>query len=171
MSNSDIRHHRRRIRIWHLFAATGLIIGISSMLRADDVKVDARGKPGTPASVAALEAGYEPKDISARDVSIILAVMAATTVLVVGIVFTMVWRFNVHRNEVISVLTPEQTAKIMPPAPHLQQDPFADLAQVQAREARLLTSYGWITSDHSLARIPLDRAMALSVGKSLDAAP
>ncbi|PPQ40876.1 hypothetical protein CCS01_00050 [Rhodopila globiformis] len=97
--------------------------------------------------------------------------MAATTAIVVGIVFWMTWRFDISRHETMSRLTPAETARVVPPAPHLQRNPFADLARVQSRETRLLTSYGWISADHSLARIPIDRAMALSVGKSLDASP
>jgi hypothetical protein len=168
---SDASVTRRRRRIWRLVVAAGLIIGIGSMIRTAPPRPQALGEPGTPASAKSLASGFEITDIGSRSVSFILAIMAATTAVVIGIVFAMVWRFDVHRNEVVSVLTSEQTAQITPPAPQLQQDPFADLARNQSREARLLRSYGWITADHSLARIPIDRAMALSVGKSLDAPP
>ena len=105
--------------------------------------------------------------MSARVVYILVAWRRRRHV-VVGIVFAMIWRFNIASSRPWSKLTPQQTARLVPPAPHLQVDPFADLAQVRAREERLLHSYGWTSADHSTARIPIDRAMALVVGKSLD---
>lgn len=158
-----------------ILAMVGLAIGIGALVRAQGEPsgghMTATGTPGTPPSAEALAHGWEPKDISAHGVTIVLGIIAATTALVIGIVFLMVWRFDVHREAVLSRLTAEETAQIMPPAPHLQQDPFADLAREKSREARLLTEYGWINSAHTLAHIPIDRAMALSIGKSLDAPP
>jgi hypothetical protein len=161
----------RGFRIWRLLAVASLFIGLGTLLREETRKTSGRGRHRSSPSAAAISSGYEPKDISARDVSIILGAMAATTALVIGIVFVTVWRFNINRNENLAKLTSQETAQIVPPSPHLQADPFADLARVQSREARLLSGYGWLNTNHTLARIPIDRAMTLSVGKSLDAAP
>ena len=79
----------------------------------------------------------------------------------------MIWRFDVARNGSCRVLTPQQTARIMPPAPHLQINPFDDLARVQRprgpRAAQLRLDQ---LRPYVLAHIPIERAMALSVGKS-----
>jgi hypothetical protein len=127
----------------------------------------------TPGPAAAHDAGpgYEPRDINARGTAFVLAGIAGTTVLAITIVFVMIWRFDVSRQAAWSQLTPEQTAQPVPPAPNLQVDPFADLAKLRAREAQRLDSYGWTSADHSTARIPIDRAMVQSIGKSLDAPP
>ncbi len=133
--------------------------------------ISARGAHGTEPSTAALECGHETTDINVRTTVYILAGMAAVTALVIGVVFVMVWRSDASRHAAWSGLTNEQTAVSVPPTPRLQSHPFIDLAQQKARQQRLLHSYGWINADHTTARIPIDRAMALSVGKALDAWP
>ena len=158
-------------RLGRLLTLGGLIIGIATLLKAEPTGVSATGKPRTPPSSEALKLGFEQTDIGARDVALILAGIAATTAVVIGIIFVMFWRFNIARDDSWSNLTPQQTARSVPPAPHLQIAPMAALAQQRARENRLLHSYGWTSVDHSTARIPIDRAMALTVGQSLDAGP
>ena len=104
--------------------------------------------------------------------SISWACIAATTALVIGIVvdhgLALRHRADPCRSPVCRRNRRRESCR---PAPHLQINPFADLAQQQARESRLLHSYGWTSADHSTARIPIDRAMALTRGKSLDAPP
>lgn len=68
-------------------------------------------------------------------------------------------------------LTAEQTAVIPPPAPNLQTDALADIARLTKGQDKLLDTYAWIDADHTRARIPIDRAMALTVGRKLDSAP
>lgn len=162
---------RRRRITWRLLAFGGFLAGAAALLHRESAVESARGHHRTPPSPEALECGHEVKDINVRNTTYILAGMAATTALVVGIVFVMVWQFDTRRHVISADLTPQQTARVIPPAPRLQDDPYADLARVDARENRLLHSYGWTSADHSTARIPIDRAMALSVGKSLDAGP
>ena len=164
------RTGRRRI-IWRVLAVGGLAVGAFSLFRQAPASVSAVGKPRTPPSQQALESGFEVKDIDERTVVYILGAIAGVTALVIGIVAVMIWRFDIARTQSFADLSQEQTARIEPPSPHLQINPFADLAQQQARESRLLHSYGWTSADHSTARIPIDRAMALTVGKSLDAPP
>jgi hypothetical protein len=150
----------------------GVAVAVGGLFRRRGPEgFSATGRHGTPPSADSIASGYEVKDIHVRNTVFILVGMAATTALVVGIVFTTIWRFELNRNAVFSALTPEQTARVVPPAPHLQRDPFLELAQEQSRENYLLHSYGWTSADHSTARIPIDRAMAETVGKSLDAGP
>jgi hypothetical protein len=162
---------RRWRTIWRLLAVGGLTVGAFSLFKRVAVPVTAFGKPRTPPSHQALEAGFEVRDIDERTVVQILGAIAATTALVIGIVAVMIWRFDIARTQSFARLSPQQTAQTEPPAPHLQINPFASLAQQQARESRLLHSYGWTSADHGTARIPIDRAMALTVGQSLDAGP
>jgi hypothetical protein len=55
------------------------------------------------------------------------------------------------------------------PSPELQVDPTADLDRLQAEQRGRLTGYAWVDRDHGLARIPIDRAMELIAGRSVDA--
>ena len=49
------------------------------------------------------------------------------------------------------------------PAPRLQTDPHADLAQLRAREQAQLDGYGWVDRGAGTVHIPIDRAMELFV--------
>ena len=55
----------------------------------------------------------------------------------------------------------ERLGPRVPPEPRLQTDPAADLERLRARDARRLSTYGWVDRDAAIARIPIDRAMAL----------
>lgn len=50
-------------------------------------------------------------------------------------------------------------------APRLQADPTVDLAREQAAQRRRLIGYAWVDKDHGLARIPIERAMAVIAGR------
>jgi len=48
-----------------------------------------------------------------------------------------------------------------PPAPNLQTQPFKDLYMLRKGEAEKLERYGWVDKEGGIARIPIDRAMAV----------
>ncbi len=56
-----------------------------------------------------------------------------------------------------------------PPAPRLQQQPFKDVYLLRLGEAERLASYGWIDKGAGIARIPIDRAMELTLERKLPA--
>jgi hypothetical protein len=43
----------------------------------------------------------------------------------------------------------------------LQVDPARDIAAFRAEKQQLLDSYGWVDREHGIARIPIERAMAM----------
>jgi hypothetical protein len=55
----------------------------------------------------------------------------------------------------------------LPPEPRLQTNPRQDLSDLRAREEQQLTSYGWIDKNAGIVRIPIDRAMQLTVERGL----
>ena len=62
--------------------------------------------------------------------------------------------------------TPQQAARPGRPPPLgapvvLQPAPGEDIAAFRADKRRLLASYGWVDAAHGIARIPIERAMAL----------
>jgi hypothetical protein len=118
-----------------------------------------------------LAEGFETEDMSARDMSWLVAGLGTSAAIAVGLMLLMLLYFqNLNRAEAPR-LTPEQQVQITPPLPNLQADPVAELAQQRAREEALLHGYAWANPDHTRARIPIDRAMALTVGQSLDNGP
>jgi hypothetical protein len=55
----------------------------------------------------------------------------------------------------------------LPPGPNLQSDPHGVLIALRQREDSVLTGYAWVNKDAGIARIPIDRAMALLAKKGL----
>ena len=55
----------------------------------------------------------------------------------------------------------------MPPAPNLQSQPFQDIFMLRQSEATRLGSYGWVDKEGGIARIPIDRAIELTLQRGL----
>ncbi len=130
-----------------------------------------RGDPSVQASAQARSAGHETEDMHA---GIMIRLVFGLGVVAAVMVFVMVgvqaWLVGMqHRTA--PRLTAEQQVHIKPPAPNLQANPPHDIAQLNAAEDQLLGQYAWVDSTHTRARIPIDRAMALTVGHSLDSTP
>jgi hypothetical protein len=130
-----------------------------------------RGNPAVPASVQARGAGHETQDMRAGIMTrLVVGLGVAAAVMVFVMVGMHTWLVGrQHRAE--PRLTAEQRVHIKPPAPNLQADPPRQIAHLNAAEDQLLGQYAWVDSTHTRARIPIDRAMALTVGHSLDTAP
>jgi hypothetical protein len=54
-----------------------------------------------------------------------------------------------------------------PPTPNLQTQPFKDVYLLRKGEAEKLDSYGWVDQQGGIARIPIERAMALTAERGL----
>jgi hypothetical protein len=58
-----------------------------------------------------------------------------------------------------------------PPQPRLQTQPFRDIYLLRQHEAEQLASYGWVDKATGVTRLPIDRAMDLTVERSTPARP
>ena len=56
-----------------------------------------------------------------------------------------------------------------PPAPNLQPQPFKDIYLLRKGEAEKLESYGWVDKEGGIARLPIERAMELTLERGLPA--
>jgi hypothetical protein len=56
-----------------------------------------------------------------------------------------------------------------PPEPQLQEHPREDLAALREREEQILNSYGVVDRNGGVYRIPIDRAMELTLQRGLPA--
>jgi len=54
-----------------------------------------------------------------------------------------------------------------PPPPNLQPQPQLELADFRLRQAKILSSYGWVDREAGIVRIPIDRAMDLIAERGL----
>jgi hypothetical protein len=120
---------------------------------------------------AAVGEGHEVRDLPATGLAMIIGTLGVSAALLVGVVFGMTALFQGWDKSRDAGLTVQQVAAIVPPGPHLQTDPAADLRAQRAREQRALDAYGWLDAKHTLARIPIDRAMQIVNGRPLDDAP
>lgn len=53
------------------------------------------------------------------------------------------------------------------PAPRLQLDPAAELAEFRREEAARLSGYAWIDPNRQVVSVPIDRAMSLLAQRGL----
>jgi hypothetical protein len=57
----------------------------------------------------------------------------------------------------------------LPPEPRLQINPREDLREMRAQEDQILHSYQWVDRSAGVVRIPIDRAMRLTLERGLPA--
>ncbi len=130
------------------------------------------GRPEYPVAVNATseKLGYEVKDTRAGTLAIIMVVSVAIIAASITGLFSLIGHYR--RVDIRSApLTPQQLAVIVPPGPRLQDHPLHDIDEERQRESDLLDHYAWTDPAQGRARIPIDRALALVVGKPLDPAP
>ncbi|MEE7503657.1 hypothetical protein [Methylobacterium mesophilicum] len=131
------------------------------------------GRPSRPAANTQRDPndpGHETRDVNVRNTVMVMAGLALTALAVVG---TMVWlmsTFVASQRRSLPALTPQQTTRLAPPPPNLQADPYADLDRERAATAAHLSGYGYRDAARTRARIPIGRAMDLTVGRSLEPA-
>jgi len=99
---------------------------------------------------------FEPNDARASMVIWSLAIIAAMLVgvfaLTVGI-----QKYLYEKNPVGDLPSPLAPARILPPSPQIEVQPWEYLPQLRAREDQMLDSYGKDANGH--LRIPINRAM------------
>jgi len=112
---------------------------------------------------------HEQRDVDVRRVA--WAAGGVLGLLLVAVVLSWVLlgsleRWRVATSPPVSVLA-ERLARRTPPEPRLQAQPVDDLHALRAWEHARLHEWEWIDREAGLARIPIERAMALMA----DAAP
>lgn len=128
------------------------------------------GRPPRPAANTQRDPndpGHETRDVDVRNTALVMGGLALTALAVIG---TMIWLmhvFTTNQRQALPALTPQQTARLAPPAPNLQANPYADIDRERAASEARLAGYGYRDAAHTRARIPIDRAMELIVGRSL----
>jgi hypothetical protein len=65
---------------------------------------------------------------------------------------------------------PEANEPVVPPEPRLQESPEKDMDALRAREGSVLDGYGWVDKGAGIGRIPIERAIELTLNPGLRAA-
>lgn len=117
-----------------------------------DVDLAARGGPA-----------HETADVDGRRIWQTAAVLAAT---IVGAALAAYGGLAFFAHDTGRPLAPSNAAPGAMPTPSLQRAPALDLAAFRAQKHALLGQYAWIDRDKGIVRIPIERAMALLVGRA-----
>ena len=126
----------------------------------------AHGAPSDPPSAASLAAGYDVNDAAAGRLVWTMLIFAASAIIAVALMVLFLGLLRHQDTARDAALTPQQRVEAPPPLPHLQADPLDEMAAARTRQDAKLHGYARI--DANTARIPIDRAMALVLGQSLD---
>ena len=123
--------------------------------------------PHTP-QTSAKGPGYETQD--ANPVSIVKFGVSLTVVLIL-IAIGMRWVFGyfAETQTLGPAASPFENARTLPPQPRLQVTPEADIHNYWETEQQILNSYGWVDQHNGVVRIPIDRAMRLTLERGLPA--
>jgi hypothetical protein len=117
-------------------------------------------------------ATHDRTDVNAGGVRLFGAGLAATLLVLAALV----WGLYAYLRGIEPPAAPIQYPLASerpsePPEPRLQTNPRADLRAMRAEEDALLSTYGWVDRADGVVRIPIDRAMALTVERGLPARP
>jgi hypothetical protein len=164
----------RRILAWiaSLAAIAGTVVLVKKHAgphREDEQS--GRGSHGTPPSLEARHSGHETEDMSGRTMMWVLISLGGLVAVAIGLMVLLLGYFHQERSSAPPQLTAEQTAELHPPKPNLQTDPVGDLIRLRNGENQLLHGYSWLDPGRTRARIPIDRAVTLTVGQKLDPPP
>jgi hypothetical protein len=114
--------------------------------------------------------GYEVRDVNARRVAILTAVLAliivAAMALMVALFDGLAARATRGQQPPVSLAG---AGDALPPEPRLQAFPARDLAAMRAAEQQLLDGYAWVDREAGIVSIPIEEAMERVVARGLPA--
>lgn len=113
--------------------------------------------PKHPASPRSRALGYEPKDVKARYVVYSVIVLFSTVALFFAIVGGIISIDGPQRGAPPSVLD----TVVKKDGPRLEVDPEGDRRKLEAAAKSEIETYAWVDKSTGVARIPIERAMAL----------
>ena len=118
-------------------------------------------------ATAVARGGHESRDVDLRTVVAVGAGLALLTLAAIAFLFLHVetlWRWRQA-----SWAPPAPVAEALPrepPEPRLQTAPSRDLETLRAEEDARLRGYGWVDRRAGVVRIPIERAIELTVAEA-----
>jgi hypothetical protein len=111
-------------------------------------------------------AGHETTDASPFYIGLFALGLVLMIALVLPLLGWIFWRFEAaarRADPAQSPLAGDQT----PPAPRLEEQPAAELANLRRAEHRRLSSYRWIDPQQRVVRVPIERAIEILAERGL----
>ncbi|MBE7553545.1 MAG: hypothetical protein HS126_20945 [Anaerolineales bacterium] len=121
-----------------------------------------------PIPEESLKLGYEVRDINLRNLvwlTVILIVVVGAIVGLVGLMYGFLDVSTAARSAPPPPLLEE--AQGLPPGPLLQRDPEQSMRRESNETDVLLNSYGWVDKEAGVVRIPIERAIELTLERGL----
>jgi len=117
------------------------------------------------------EVHHESSDVNIRAIFGFALGLLVTGVIIHFLVWVLFQYFTAREGRVVAPRFPLAVTQgtRVPPEPRLQTNPRQDLSDFRAREDQLLSSYGWVDKNAGVVRIPIDRAMKLTLERGLPA--
>jgi hypothetical protein len=108
------------------------------------------------------ERRYETQDVSLH--TMVYSALGLAVLIILGFLASwFVFRYYVRVQKLGPPASPFDNARTLPPPPRLQVHPAQDLKAYRAEEDAILDSYGWTDKSAGVVRIPIERAMELSL--------
>jgi hypothetical protein len=116
-------------------------------------------------SAAAPAVKHETSDVEIRPVFVFGLALIIATVLIHFLTWRLLSHFHVRESAAVTPLYPLALGQEqrLPPEPRLQVNPREDLGELRNRENAVLTTYGWVDRNNGVVRIPIQKAMELTV--------
>lgn len=111
-------------------------------------------------------ARYERRDFNTRIIgyaALGLVIVCIATSVVIFLFEKGLDRFYGYRGKATWTSSPEMDV----PAPRLQANPARELEEMRAQEDALLHSYGWVDREHGVIRVPIEKAMQMTLERGL----
>jgi hypothetical protein len=121
-----------------------------------------------PIPEQSLALGYEVRDVNLRNLirlSLILIVVVVIVFVLIGLLYSFLNYNQIARSGPPPPLLEE--AQGLPPGPLLQRDPEVDMQEMTTEQDAILNSYGWVDKEAGVVRIPIERALELTLERGL----
>jgi hypothetical protein len=125
-----------------------------------------------PIPEESLALGYEVRDVNIRNVvwlSVILAGVVIGVFIVIGLLYSFLNTSQAAQSAPPPPLLEE--AQGLPPGPLLQRNPQQDMQEAATEQDALLHNYGWVDKEAGVVRIPIERAIELTLERGLPSQP
>ncbi len=116
--------------------------------------------------------GYETSDANVGVLAKYALGLAVTCGVALVVVVLLLDHFRAEKKSAEPALSPLAAQReAMPPEPRLQIQPDADWEKYKAAEDSLARTYGWVSREAGVVRLPIDRAMELVAQRGLPVRP
>ncbi len=113
--------------------------------------------------------GYETSDARFRAILWGGGALVILMVAAFALMYILLGHFESRQQATATPSSPLVEGRPLPPEPRLQVTPEIDLKTIRAKEDSLVNSYGWVSKEAGVVRIPVERAMALMLERGFPA--